>query len=399
MASLHARHSRRCGLGPRVLSASGRKPDGCTCRPTYCIAVRKGARTEWINVGRDKREAQDELAKIEAAVRGGTHRPQRNITFEAWADEWLAALQRPKPTTVRDYRATMGYAKTVFGQKRVRDVTPGDLSEFLRRLPQLTNRSRKPNENGDREPMMSQSTRAKHLRHLHACFKVAVKSGYAGRNPVEDLDDSLRPRAEGNVISYFDDGELAALAAQYGDDVYGMHFRLAVRTGLRLGELSALRWGNVNLTEGYIHVAESFTHYRLGQPKSRTSIRNVYIDPDTVDMLGAWYGACGKPDDSKLVLPAPSKSGFLDPKDVAARLAAAMAAAGVPEYDAQGRRRKQHSLRHTYARIVLEQGQSLYWLQGQLGHSSYKVTEQAYADISPKHRQAVAEQLRGAFSV
>ena len=76
-----------------------------------------------------------------------------------------------------------------------------------------------------------------------------------------------------------------------------------------------------------------------------------------------------------------------------------MKKAGIPETDAQGRRRKQHSFRHTCARVVLENGKTLFWLQRQLGHSSYGVTENVYGHLAREHRQQVAAELEGVFAV
>lgn len=410
MAALQARHSRRCALGqspgggsrPRELAADNAEARaGCTCQPIYFVAVRSDGKKERIELGRNLKQAKRAQTKFQAQEDAGEYQPQKNIGFDEWADEWLGSLKRPKANTIRGYRTTMEYGKGVFGSKRLRSMTPADVTGFLHRLPSLGPQPAKPKpgEAPKPKPKMSASTMAKHLRHLNACFTVAVLEGYMVRNPVKGLHVSQRPTAQANEAGFFEDDELAPLFAKFPEGLYSVYFTLALRTGMRLGELTALRWGNVNLTDSYIAVNESYTNRALGTPKSRTSRREVYVDPGTVKFLASWWRECGQPGDDELVLRAPTKSGFLDVKMIGKQLARAMKAAAIPEFDSQGRRRKQHSFRHTYARIVLENGKTLFWLQRQLGHSSYAVTEKVYGHLAREHRQQVAAELDGVFAV
>jgi integrase len=58
-----------------------------------------------------------------------------------------------------------------------------------------------------------------------------------------------------------------------------------------------------------------------------------------------------------------------------------------------------HSLRHTYARVVLENGAPMFWLSKQLGHSSEQVTREVYGHWSREGRKREAEKLEGVFKV
>lgn len=58
-----------------------------------------------------------------------------------------------------------------------------------------------------------------------------------------------------------------------------------------------------------------------------------------------------------------------------------------------------HSLRHTYARVVLEKGAPIFWLSRQLGHSSVQVTQNVYGHWSRSARKTEVEKLAGAFTV
>jgi integrase len=414
MAALQARHSRKCALGQnpdgttrpveravQVVRGNIKTDPACTCQPVYFVAVRHNGKKERREVGRNAKEALRAFTRVQSQKDAGEYQTLRNIGFDEFAEEWLRSLKRPKANTIRGYRTTMEYGKAVFGGKRLRNMTPADITAFVQRLPELGPEPAKPKPGQAPKPRtpMSASTMAKHLRHLNACFTVAVLEGYMVRNPVKGLHVSQRPASRANEAGYFEDDELPRLFAEFPDGLYRAYFTLALRTGMRLGELSALKWGSVNLTDSYVAVSESYTHGELGTPKSQTSRREVYIDPGTVKFLGEWWRECDQPGDEELVLRAPNKSGHLEPKMVSEQLRRAMKKAGVPEYDSQGRRRRNHSFRHTYARIVLENGHNLYEVQKQLGHSSYGVTEKVYGHLAREHRQQVAAGLEGAFAV
>lgn len=123
--------------------------------------------------------AERSLRKVQVTVDEGAFRPQRNLGVAAWGEQWIASLER-KETTVDSYRATIAHARMTIGHKRVRDLRADDVGQLSSAL---------------REQGLSPSTRAKHLRVLHACLEAAVRHDYAARNPVSDLAPGQRPRA------------------------------------------------------------------------------------------------------------------------------------------------------------------------------------------------------------
>ena len=116
-------------------------------------------------------------------------------------------------------------------------------------------------------------------------------------------------------------------------------------------------------------------------------------------LLGKWWGESGSPEGDLLVFPGETPSGRLG-VDVARRiLYPAMTAAGVPRTGPTGEDRTFHSLRHTYARVCLENGLQLSWLSKQLGHSSTNVTDTVYGHWSRKGAKAENAKLEGVFEV
>jgi integrase len=220
-------------------------------------------------------------------------------------------------------------------------------------------------------------------------FKTAVRRGYAARNPLERLDDSHRPQVRKRESAYFEDAELPRLVAALDNELYRSALLLALKTGLRAGELAALVWSDIDLSEKLIHVH---------QGKTKTSVREVDITPDVVDLIGKWWGECGAPANDVLVFSTgtgPIPFGAFT-KQI---LYPALKRAGIDRKGPTGENRTWHSLRHTYARVTLEHGAPLFWLSRQLGHSSVQVTQNVYGHFSRSARKTEAEKLEGVFNV
>lgn len=216
---------------------------------------------------------------------------------------------------------------------------------------------------------------------------------------MQDLGKSQKPRAETRESAYFESDELPELVLQVPEGLYRNAFLVALKTGIRQGELAALTWGDVDLLDGSLfRIRRSFTKGRLTAPKNHER-RDVDLTEDLVDLLGAWWGECGKPDSDVLVFPGGSRDGFLMDSTMRRMLYAAMEAAGVARVGPTGENRKWHSLRHTYAKTALENGAHITWLQRQLGHSSIKVTCDLYGHFEREARKREAKKLEGAFSV
>jgi integrase len=156
----------------------------------------------------------------------------------------------------------------------------------------------------------------------------------------------------------------------------------ALKTGMRQGELVALTWADVDLTAAVARVRRTFTDGIVHEPKNHER-RDVDLTPEVVDLLGAWWGELGSPDDDRLVFPGDGRDGYLVNGTILKReLYPAMERAGVARVGPTGEKRTFHSLRHTFARVTLEHGAELTWLSPHLGHSSTAVTDGVYGHWS-----------------
>ena len=209
----------------------------------YYVVVRDGEQIHRELVGRNREQADIALLRVEDSVEDGEYRPRLNIGFSDWADRWLDSLER-KPSTVDSYRSTIVHAKDVFGGRRVRQIGPGTIAQFNKAL---------------KERGCSPSTRAKHLRVLGACLQTAVFYRYAESNPVRELPPAQKPRPERKEAAYFENDELPRLFRHLNDEPYRSLCLVALKTGMRQGELLALRWCDVDLEQAVVRVRRSRT--------------------------------------------------------------------------------------------------------------------------------------------
>jgi integrase len=397
MASLQARHSRRCKLGrPWTTFADATKQKGCACTPLYHVVLRHGGVRVREPVGHNRREAERALDARRGDIARRTYRVIDDIRFDEWADRWLAGFSG-KQNTVRVYQDSLDYAKGTFGNAKVRDLSAGDVRRFLDLIRkdnlEWRNRNRRPEDEPAAEA--APATLAKHLRQLGACLQAAVSEGYASENPVRLLHKTARPKVAKGRPAYYTDAELARLWPELASrPVMVALCKIAVATGLRFGELAALRWQDVNLLDRELHVARTYVDGVGEQPTKSNEPRTIDLTPPAAAVLEEWFKVAGG---DGLVFER-EEGGYLTSGYVTKSvLYPALERAGIPRVGERGRKRDFHSFRHTFARLALEGGGEIVWVQRQLGHSSIVLTVDTYGHWARSAEKSQAERLAGAF--
>jgi integrase len=233
---------------------------------------------------------------------------------------------------------------------------------------------------------------------LGACLQAAVFYRYADANPVRELPPAQRPRPERKEAAYFENDELPRLFAHLSVEPYRTLCLVALKTGMRQGELVALRWGDVDLEQAVVRVRASYTGGALGTPKNRER-RDVDLISDVVELFARFRDDRDRFSD-RLVFPSENGHGFLSATIVLRRhLYPATAAATISRVGPTREKRTFHSFRHTFAKRALESGAQITWLSRHLGHSSLKVTTDIYGHWERAERKLQAAKMEGAFSV
>ncbi len=397
MASLQARHQRSCPLYPWTPYAKATKAKGCKCSPLYYTHVRAEGKVVREIVGHNRKEAERALDALRGDVARRRYRVLEEIRFDAWAERWLAGFTG-KENTRRVYSWTIDYAKVVFGKTKVRDLTPADVRRLLDHIrEEHKRRHARSKDEALREGEVAPATLAKHLRQLGACLEAAIAEGYAERNPVRELHKTARPKVAKSRPAYYTGDELARLWPELAyRPVYAALCKAAVLTGLRFGELAALGWSDVDLLQRELHVRQTYTSgIGLGTPKSGEP-RTVDLTPQAAALFESWFAESG----GKGLVFEREDGGYVEPRYLTRHvLYPALERAGISRVGERGRKRDFHSFRSTFARIALEHGAEITWVQRQLGHSSITLTVDLYGAWARSAEKAQAEKLGAAFPV
>ena len=156
---------------------------------------------------------------------------------------------------------------------------------------------------------------------------------------------------------------------------------VAAMTGLRLGELRALRWRDVDWQAGRVRVVRNYVRGAYGTPKSRRSSRSVPLADEPAGALDRLYKASRFQGDDELVFAEPDTGEPLRDRALARRYRRALKAAGLDTTH------RFHDLRHTFGTAMAAAGVPMRTLQEWLGHRHISTT-QRYADYAPSPHEA-----------
>jgi integrase len=279
--------------------------------------------------------------------------------------EHVAQVRRRKQTTVNDYSSIARVHLVPFFAGRPLDSIDVMLVESYaaRKL---------------RDGLAPKTVR-NHMVLLHGIFRHAQKYGWCVANPVTAAD---RPRNDSEPDTRFlDKAELEAIIAAAPGDPLGRMERVlylaAAMTGLRQGELIALRWRNVDSNARVVRVRRSFTRGEFGKPKSRRSVRAVPLADRLALEIESYHCRTSFPADDDLVFAHPATGRPYDASQLRKRFKAAAKRTGI-------RPVRFHDLRHTFGTQMAAAGAPLRAIQGWMGHGDYKTTS-IYADFAPDH--------------
>jgi integrase len=226
--------------------------------------VRKRLGPAWAGKGRPpagyftRKTADAKLQEILADARRGTltGAVETGATFADAAAEWLRYVEhdrKRKPSTVADYNGVLEHAlKPEFGTLQLEEVTMERVDAYRARLVE--------------EDRLSARTINKQLIIMHGILRRAMRV-YGLRSNAAALVDRQPLRRSGD-FAVLSPASIEALARACGNKQDAALFRVAAFTGLRLGELRALRWSDVDFEKRLVHVRRSYTHGAEGDPKS-----------------------------------------------------------------------------------------------------------------------------------
>jgi integrase len=214
----------------------------------------------------------------------------------------------------------------------------------------------------------------------------AARHGYVDHNPVREAE---RPRGNGekeeSKVRVLAPVEINAFLNAFTDKKYRTLFTLAIFSGVRQGELLGLKWSDVDWENSQIHIQRTFNNRRWYDVKTAASNRRIDLGPSMMTKLKEWKIAC-PPNELGLVFPNSAGNPINHNNLVNRHYQPALKDAGLPKI-------RFHDLRHTYASLLIEQGENIKYIQTQLGHSSPTVTLNIYSHLMKSVNQEAVLKL------
>ncbi len=316
-----------------------------------------------------RRRAMQVLSERLRSVNTGSHRPQSTRTFS----EFVRSDWEPVVLPTLKYATQLHYSYLfnthlihAFGDQRLCDISREAIQAFL---------------TAKLRSGLSWKT-VKHLRGgLSRLLGSAEEWGFITGNPAQKATLPRRERSlERAVLSLDQVWDLV----QALDEPARSVALLLVLTGLRIGELLALRWRNVDLQAGVLRVAETVYDGHFDEPKTRRSVRSIPIGLQTCSILAALRADQSRPE--ALVFSTRAEKP-LDRRNLLRRhLKPACKELGLPAIG-------WHSLRHCNATLLDVVGAPLGTIQALLGHASPEITREIYLHAIPTEQRRVVESL------
>ncbi len=323
--------------------------------------------------GATKKKAREAMRDIEDQLARGIYLPDKKVPlFSKVAEDWLEYKKaNVRQSTWNGYK---GYFKNHFESLngvKINRITVAHVEKLM-----SDNQARG----------MNLKTMRRGIVVLNQVMQYAVRHRYIDYNPVRDAE---RPRDQGGEekedIRILTPKEINALLDATNNQKYRTLFMLAIFSGARQGELLGLKWTDIDWANSQIHIQRTFNNGAWYKPKSKSSKRRIDLGPSMMAELKKWKLACS-PNDLDLVFPSQSGQPIDHRKLAKNHFKPALKKAGIPKT-------KYHNLRHTFASLLIEQGENIKYIQSQLGHSSPTVTLDVYAHLMKPVNQESACKL------
>ncbi|UUH74889.1 site-specific integrase [Bacillus altitudinis] len=343
-----------------------------------------------------QREAKAAARLGELEIQNGTFIKESDMPFEQFTQDWLKTYSHSgvKISSVRAREKEMKHFTSVWGPYPISRITKKMYEERILELNEKYSQN--------------------YMDGIHTCgrmiFRKALTQGMIKSIPTEDFKMPKKQqsveeleKAEENIV-FLEKEELAhflKLAYTDGLEMDHLVFTVLSYTGLRIGELLALKWGDFNENQGNIRVTKTlynsnnhFEKYQLLTPKTKGSVRTIKIDEMLINMLKKhWL----KQNEIKLK----KRLVYQDNEFIFARGDGHPQLRKVVETRLKRLLKKAeivknitpHSFRHTHTSLLIEAGVGIKEIQQRLGHTDINTTMNIYAHMTSNMEEKASQQF------
>lgn len=349
--------------------------------------VTRKYRQDWITVRGTKKDASQRLTEVLHQMDTGSFVKPTKVTVSEFLETSFLEYARLNlaPRTVEGYETIIrSHIEPILGNIPLHLFKPDHIQKYCLKM---LSAGRCNGEGG-----LSPTTVRQHYMVLRRALHLAMTRGLISRNPADAVEP---PRCQRREMRVMNEQEAHAILELARFTLYYMLFYLALFTGMRRGELMALRWCDIDLILSQLSVNRSLHHLRDGSfvirsPKTAKGRRTISLSPATTLALKGYKeeqasnrllrGTLLKEND--LVFAHPDGSPLLPDSVTQAwrRLARRAGLKGIRLHDA----------RHTHATLMMKQGIHPKIVQERLGHASIQITLDTYSHVVPGLQEAAA---------
>ncbi|MBZ0214806.1 MAG: site-specific integrase [Nitrospirae bacterium] len=332
---------------------------------------------------RSEKEAVAKLNQAIAAVATGRHVPTQRVTVAQFVEEWLEQTVKPHraPKTYRSYRQLYEHhLKDSLGRLDLKKLTHMHVQRLINEK-----------DKAGYAPNTVDRIRAT----LRSALAIAWKQGLVAENVAQRVSVPKKVKKD---PTFLQPEEAKRLIEAAGQTRFGNLIELALHTGMRIGEVTGLRWSDVDFDNAILRVRVQLQRVEsklvLRELKSASSRRSLPLTARALDALKRekaeqllMRSVLGERFANPMDLVFLNAEGRpMDQKHVHKHLKSALSGAGLPDVSF-------HSLRHTAASLMVAAGVPLQVVKDQLGHSSILLTSGTYAHMVPAAQREGAERL------
>lgn len=360
-------------------------------------AVTGKRKVQYVSFRGTKREAQAKLTELLDAVNKGAYVEPSKVTVaehvRARIDQWEASKDITARTAERYRELAENQIIPHLGDRALQKVKVADIEGWHTTL-RATGRK-------DGKGGISARTIGHAHRVLSKALADAARHDLVGKNAAAAQG---APKVDDEEVAIVDHGRIPDLLAKLAGQPMYPQVITALFTGMRRGELLALRWGAVDLDAKVLSVREALEEtkehgIRFKGAKTKAGRRDIALPDIVVDALREHRRqeletrlalGLGKLPDDALVFHG-LDGAPLSPRAFSAQWGDVAAAIGMPEITF-------HALRHTHASQLIDAGIDVVTISKRLGHASGNVTLQVYAHQFQKRDDKAADAINAALA-
>ena len=332
---------------------------------------------------KSQKEVLARMDEYKENLKGAVLCEDYRMTLGEWLDKWLGEHMAFtfRESTKERYRNYIGYIKPQFGHKQVSAITTAEVQKMYNKLKESGRQRCHPTMG---HQLSDSTVRSIHMM-LHEAMEYAIREHMILKNPTEG---TTIPKAAAKEMQILTEAQIQTfIEAIKTDEIWGDFFYLELMTGLRRGEICALKWSDFDAAQGMLSISRTLHEDgTTGDTKTYCGTRSIKLPQSATDML--WERK--KTAISEWIFPNPLKpENAVSGQAAYNRLKKILKDCNLPDI-------RFHDLRHTFATQAVAGGVDPKSLSHLLGHTKASFSLDRYTHVT-NEMQAGAAAVMGNF--